>query len=504
MWISRIAHHACSPAKGARERRHIPVVAYMKRRSSGDMKFCGSPYGNVKADAIKWYDSEEYTKAFGICEACYEDTFVDGPFEGRFSVSSNIEPEREQWYCDNWGESCMTLVLKEDWGRFVEHVNSRIKLGHCDGEQRTVRETKWWTVRGIGPETGFHICETCYSDHFKDSRGEQVIEQLGADPHQVLTYGGNPKNNMHIGIALWGAGSRKLGAEELRRSLFAIASKPKCGTQDGFMNGLYYNIRGTLIRHYGVCEACYESRIAVLELRPFFTETPKVVPGQTYSVFNPAVDRCALFLRQFIDAIQIGVWSGYEDRVRGLTSAPSCRGIDAMKGGRWWGWPDCTVCQNCFHSFAADTELATDMPLQGATAGPEEQHICGLFSGGQRTRYLEACENGDLLEFLEFCRERQVKWGELWPAIQRLQAEISRTQRAAEIATISSHFNRTSDAITFGTPTTQYVTSSGGRYNSYRGVIAEREVAEAEALFRQSSNPRAEQARLLAIWGMCE
>jgi hypothetical protein len=97
-----------------------------------------------------------------------------------------------------------------------------------------------------------------------------------------------------------------------------------------------------------------------------------------------------------------------------------------------------------------------------------------------------------------------VKWAELWPAIQRLQAEISRTYWAAQHASISSHFNRMSDAITFGTPTTQYVTSSGNRYNSYRGVIAEREAAEAEVLYGQSTGPMAEQARLMAIWGMWE
>jgi hypothetical protein len=174
-----------------------------------------------------------------------------------------------------------------------------------------------------------------------------------------------------------------------------------------------------------------------------------------------------------------------------------------MQGGKWWWWPDCTVCESCFHSFAWSTRFATDMPLQDAPAGLEEHHICGLFSAGQRQRYLEACEKGNIDEFLEFCREREQKWGALWPAIQRFQAEISRTYWAAQHLSILSHFKRSSDATAFGAPT-QYVTSSGNQYNSYSGVAAEREATEAEVLYKQSVEPRAEQARLLAIWGIWE
>ncbi|KAK4442381.1 hypothetical protein QBC34DRAFT_418799 [Podospora aff. communis PSN243] len=481
-----------------------PVVDYMKRRSSGEVKFCGGPAGNPKSDGITWYDCEEQMPVYGVCEACYEDVFVGGPFEGRFSVCRREQPEGELWNCGNWSDSYTRLVLKGDWERFVSHVNDRVKLGPCDGEPKMAHGTRWWTVRGMGPQANFHICATCYHDTFKDSRSEGVVEPLESVPYQQLACDWNHKNNPNVGIALYSAESRKLGAEELRRALFATLSKPKCGTQQPFENGRYYNIRGSPINSFGVCEACYESRISVLGLSQFFTETPQVVPGLTFCSFNPSANRSGMLLTQFLEAINTGVWSVYEDRARVLTSSPDCEGINAMKGGKWWGWPECTVCETCFYSFACNTKLAAEMPLQGAVAGPDESHICGLFSGGQRKRYLQACQKGDLAEFLEFSRERQVKWGELWPAIQRLQAEISRTYWAGEIASISSHFNRTSDAITFGTPTTQYVTSSGNRYNSYRGVIAEQEAAQAETLYQQSLSPRAEQARLLAIWGMWE
>ncbi|KAK0640730.1 hypothetical protein B0T16DRAFT_418369 [Cercophora newfieldiana] len=478
-----------------------PVVAYMKHRS--ELKFCGVATGNPKSDGIKWYAAEDHMpgSVYAVCEACYEDVFVGGPFEGRFTPCREQQPDGESWSCDSWNDSHMRLILKGDWQRFVDHVKNKATMPPCTGEPKSGPGSSWWTVRGMGPQANFYICATCYDDVFKESRWEGVVEPSDGSFYQELACDWKSRNVL-VGFA--GAANRQLGAEELRRALFTIASKPKCDTKEGLMDGRYYNVRGTPIDGYGVCEGCYESRISLLGLRHFFTDTPQVVPGQTYCAFNSNLSRFAAFNNQFLIAVQTGVWSGYEDRVRALIATPDCTGIEAKQGGRWWGWPECTICETCYLDFACDTKLAAGMPMQGEAAGPEEYHICCLWSSGQRRRYLQACSKGDLPEFLEFCAERKVKWGEYWPAIQRLQAEISRTYWAGQIASTSSHFNKMSDAITFGTPTTKYVTSSGNRYNSYRGVIAEQEAAEAEVLFRQSASPREEQARLLALWGMWE
>lgn len=488
-----------------------PVVAFMKRRSS-DMTCCSyNSNPNPKSAGIKWYmpRTGEMQGRHAVCEACYEDTFVGGPFEGRYAVAE--QPADLGWCCDGWdiGSAVTRLALKGDWAYCIDHLSRRGLMGQCDGQVKSVQGTRWWTVRGIGPGTNFHICELCYMDMFKDTRWEGVVEPVadqGFSSERTCAW--SPSKNPSLCMAITAADRRKMGAEEFRRTIFAILSKPVCGKREPLQDGRFYPLR-TPIANFGVCEACYESCVVPLGARQLFADTPTLVPGQGFCGFNRAVSQPQYFPR-FIDAIQSGDWNMFLDRARiasSLTSLPlpPCAGIDAKQGGRWWGWPDCTICESCYYTFAADTRFASEMPLQGIVGGADESRICSLFSDGQRRRYLDVCAGkGSLEQFLAFCRERAVKWGELWPAIQRLQVQVSNTYWRAQNLRNMAHSARMGDAITFGSEGPGYVsTASGNRYNSMSGVQAEQYEAEAASLERMG-DPRAEQTRLLAIWGEWE
>ncbi|KAL1843175.1 hypothetical protein VTJ49DRAFT_2726 [Mycothermus thermophilus] len=483
-----------------------PLIEYMRRRSSGAMPFCGDPGEKPASAGIKWFVAKDGSALpqgdFGMCEACYEDMLGGGPWRAKFEERPGAQPEGERWVCDGWNLAYLRLILKGDWERFVEHVRLRRTLPGCDGEWKA--GGRWWKLRGF---EGVVICESCYVDVFKDSRWEGIVEP---DATVESGYGftracdWHYKQNPNLSSALNFTEARKLGAEELRRSLVSIASKPVCGKPQVFVDGRYYNVRGTPIPNFGVCEACYEGRIAAMGLTEFFTDRPSMVPGGTYCSFNPAVNGAGYFYTLLLEALQTGVWAVYENKVRALSTVPSCLGINSMKGGKWWGWPECTICEWHYHSVAAESRFASEMPLQGIVGAPDEARICSLFSDGQQRRYQEACESGKLDDFLAFCRERFDKWKVMWPAILHLQSVISNTYWRAVNLQMASHGHKMSDAITFGTPTTTYITGSGNRYNSHDGVLAEQEAAQAEVLFRQSVHPREEQARLLAEWAEWE
>lgn len=482
------------------------VVAYMARRST-EFRFCGGPEGKRKSDGIKWFLPPVLGDkgSPGYCEACYEDLIVGGLFEGRLMAGVKEQPEEEEWHCASWNNGFTRMILKGDWGHFLQHTAARFRLPACDSQVDATSQTRWWTLRGMGPEAAVRMCETCYLDSFKDSRWEGIVEECGPTAvGQARACDWNPSNNPNLSMAVAAATQKRLGAEDLRRILFTIASKPACGRQEPFQDALYYNFRGTPVGEYGICEACFEARIRPLELGRFFTDAPQVVPGTTYCSFSPHANSAGFFMALFDEAVGTGVWAVYEDRVRAMTNLPPCAGINAMQGGRWWGWPDCTICEHCFHSFAFGTKFASEMPLQGITGAPNESRICGLFSSGQQKRYLDACEDGKLDEFVGFCRERQVKWGELWPAIQNLQAQISSTYWAGVNLSIASQGNKNSDAITVGAPTTEVISGSGNQYNSNAGAVVEQQAAQAQELMRQGAGPMEEQKRLLEIWSLWE
>jgi len=444
-----------------------------------------------------------------VCEACFEDTFVGGPFEARYAIAE--QPADLGWCCDVWdaGGFAHRLALKGDWASYVDHLSRRGLMGACDGQFKMVQETRWWTVRGMEPNSNFHICELCYMDMFKDTRWEGVVEPFadqGVSSERCCDW--SPSKNLNLSTAISAADRRKMGAEEFRRTIFAILSKPACGGREPLQDGRYYSLRAS-IPNFDICESCYESYVVPLGARQFFADTPTVVPGAGFCCFNRAVPQPQYFPR-FIDAVQSGDWNLFLERARiaaSLTSLPlpPCAGIDAKQGGRWWGWPDCTICEHCYYTFAMDTKFASEMPLQGMVGGAEESRICSLFSDGQRRRYMDVCAGKTSLEqFLGFCRERAAQWEVLWPAIQRLQVQVSNTYWRAQNLRILAHSARMGNAITFGSPGTTYnSTTTGRQYNSFSGVQAEQYDAEAAALERMP-DPRAEQAGLLAKWGEWE
>jgi len=194
-----------------------------------------------------------------------------------------------------------------------------------------------------------------------------------------------------------------------------------------------------------------------------------------------------------------------------------CQGPTPLPNSNWHGWPDCTICPSCFSSFAADTKLASTMPLQGIFEA--SACTCDMYSPRQRERYLSACKTGDVEGFLTACRERGVIWGEtvgvLLQQRQKGKAERELAQAKAEIMMASAGANRVMEGYAgMGSlgeeKREEYWTESGGVHSSWNGVVAEREEGEADALWAEAvagdgkGLSEEEVARLEARWAEVE
>ncbi len=162
----------------------------------------------------------------------------------------------------------------------------------------------------------------------------------------------------------------------MRRGLALVASKPTCASQQGIQDGLFYNFHNEAA-NFGVCEACYVGTITWYGMKQFFSETPKVVPGTAFCVFNPFLPRWKQYIDRFAEALYFGQFSMYEENVRKWLPIVSCAGRKGIRDQPWWGWPECTFCEECFESVGRGTKLVEQMPLQGKIM---TNNMCCMYS----------------------------------------------------------------------------------------------------------------------------
>lgn len=169
------------------------------------------------------------------------------------------------------------------------------------------------------------------------------------------------------------------------------------------------------------------------------------------------------------------------------TSDPTtCAGRNPVSDTYWYGWPDCCICTHCFSEFAANSPLVPFMPLQNYFESSPT--ICDMYSPRQRTRYITACQTGNIDDLLSASRERSAVWKETVSVILGLEAEREALASRAEIMSISAGHNamieRYNAIGSLGEESNdRWTTDTGGVYTSWNGVVAEREAAEADALW---------------------
>ncbi|KAK3991089.1 hypothetical protein QBC44DRAFT_307047 [Cladorrhinum sp. PSN332] len=494
------------------------MLDWMKRRSEevGDCRGV-----TVGVEGMKWFSpAQNEVPGFFSCEACYEDLILATSIGARFGPTP---VERCQ------GATCAVVIphiqrmfVKRldrqhvNWDGFLDGAKMRMSLRKCpqfDGRPET--EGRWWTIKGLGSDV-WAACEECYADHVADT---DVLEKLfepvpaASTPSQgIWSWGSTPpiktfrcgfRPNFPFQHAVdmsniedWDMGKRQ-------SILTLVASKPTCGSPGGLDNGLFYNFHDELA-DFGVCEACYIGALKPHGFDKFFKDRPQMVLGTGYCRFHPALSRHTQFITSFYLAVQGACdFSAWEQEVRKWNSIPVCPRDQGVPGRLWWGWQNCSACQECFESVMVGSRYEKSLGSYGKYL--EDSNNCCLFSPRMRGLYKEACETGDLDRFKELCAERMDIWRKTVPRLLTMQYETARDSHQSQVYDRLAHASRMSNAISFGESTTTYTsTSSGNTYQSYNGIKAEEYQATADGLWvSANTGGRAGQMiALQALWDM--
>ncbi|KAK3984770.1 hypothetical protein QBC44DRAFT_336467, partial [Cladorrhinum sp. PSN332] len=298
------------------------------------------------------------------------------------------------------------------------------------------------------------------------------------------------------------ANHHKWDLEKTRSTLVAVVSKPRCAMPDGLENGLYYNFHDE-VPDFGVCEACYIGLFKTHGWERHFKDQPKMIPGKTFCVFHPKLNRGFHFRSKYFQLVQgTAQFSDWEAEVRKWNPIPLCPTFEGAKNRLWWGWNNCTACEECFNTVIVGTRYEKTLPSQAHFLA--DSNICCLYSPRMRALYKEACETGDIDKFMAFCSERMEIYHKTVPRVLMLRFEIQNDYNMWMIQSSWAQSQRFANSISSigGTDTVYTSNATGNTYETYAGIVAEEAQATADGMFAraQGRGRQHEMFTLASIW----
>ncbi|KAH7176397.1 hypothetical protein EDB81DRAFT_634403 [Dactylonectria macrodidyma] len=480
------------------------ATAFMSAYSA--IPTCKGVTGAVMSDHVNWFvPAEDEIPAFLSCESCYEGIIKGTSFGSHFIPSEEAQGPNDKWSCDmNLDFMCRTLLWRSrrnDWFGFVEDAKKRMAMEECKAQSGVANQGKWYCVRGESQD--LRMCETCHADNFAHSRFESIFQEVEETPetqYSVVSCGW--KSYFPLVQLTYSCFVAKRSPAELRASIVAIASKPRCGTSEGIVDGKWYNFPRK-IGNFGICEACYVGFMSSMGAGACLSPKTTVLPCPAFCAFNVYFDRWSEFIDRYNEAMDIGIFSVYEDFARKWVSIRPCARQNAVAARAWYGWPDCPICQECYENFAADTSLAATLPLQNKYF--DEEKSCCMYSPRQRERYTAACLSSNAEALLQATRERQAVWLQTIPIIKELKDRIDAELEAASVQRQISATHLCSDMMGSVWGSNSYVYGDGG-YKSWDGVLSDQAWNSAMAMQNRAANPARiqEMVRLENLWAQFE
>ncbi|KAK4458378.1 hypothetical protein QBC42DRAFT_210433 [Cladorrhinum samala] len=492
------------------------LLAWMKRRSE-EIKDCkGFGVGVSARDGLKWFSpAHDEIPGFIACEACYEEAVLATPVGDRFAL--NTAQINDGATCDMQVPYIHRSLVKKckkdtDWQRFVEEARTRLALLPCPKmTHRPESEGKWWTLTGVDGSV-FSICEACHVD-FVD--GDQVLKKLferiplQSFPGGLVTdrgYNCDYDLNIPLEHVVAMAQHHNWSLEKTRSTLLAVVTKPRCAVPDGLENGVYYNFHDE-IADFGVCQACYTGLFKTHGWEKHFKNEPKTIPGKTFCVFHPKLNRSFQYACKFLQVVQgTAQFSDWEAEIRKWIKIPLCPTFQGAKDRLWWGWNNCTACEECFNDVIVGTRYEKTLPSHAHFLA--DNNMCCLYSTRMRGMYKEACETGDIDTFLAFCAKRLEIYQKTVPRIMVLRLEIQNDYSMWMAQSVFAQGQRIANSISVisGTDRVYRSGATGNIYASYAGLAAENAQASADDHFAraQGMGRQHEMYTLADIWSKYE
>ncbi|KAK4227032.1 hypothetical protein QBC38DRAFT_208029 [Podospora fimiseda] len=494
------------------------ILAWMKRRTE-EIKDCT---GVGAVNDTKWFTiAQDEFPGFAACEACYEDLVLATSISSRFEKA----PFQHGTTCDVVVTYIQRMIVKRldqqyvDWNGFLQGAKMRLSLLPCPQvNARPETEGRWWTMKGLSIQT-FSICEECHADHvdgieifsnlFEPLPATSSSSQVGWSVNWMATASiisincdFTPNFPLRYAINLSNMDNQVLDFEKTRSIVKFIASKPRCGRPEGLDNGLFYNFHNEL-PGFGVCEACYIGVLKPHGFDKFFKDRPQMDPGTVYCCFHPGYRRSGQYINKFFSAVRGACKFGdWEQEVRSWNSIPGCPRDEGAAGRHWWGWKDCTACQECFETVIVGSRYEKLLPSYEHFL--EGENMCCLFSPRMRGLYQEACETGDLDRFKFLCAERMEIWKHTVPRILTMAYQSNQDFHQSLVYSSLARAAKISAITVFDTDARYTSAKTGATYQSYSGIEAERYSEIADDLWKKTSaGVRSEQmVELQALWDM--
>ncbi|EFQ34672.1 uncharacterized protein GLRG_09816 [Colletotrichum graminicola M1.001] len=391
--------------------------------------------GGVKGTAgVKWFKPlDDRLNGFISCEACYEEVILGTAFHRHWAPYDKPQANDDLWACDICipfiGRILISYSIARTWEDWIQATIKHMNLPICDKEKAVSVSSRKWVRLSGGRVPDIRLCERCYEEHLAHTpighefelipprSGPNELDWMEVVSGHHLTQNSERwlctmANNIPL-IAVVSAAVGRKDVNAMIRAAEVIVANPPCSGR-GISGGTWYTLAGGDVGDdFKICAACRAG-------------------------LHPSAPRWIQQVHRLQEALEVGVWSRYSNRVRTFAGVPPCAGHNHVENRKWYGWEDGTICAECWVGFCRDAHPAA--------------------SGARDGKWIEACETGDAGELVGFSRTRLEMYVQTVVQIRRLR-EVHEVQVLESIGagnqslTYSSPQNfRVSAGITDGYP----------------------------------------------------
>ncbi|CAI6090847.1 unnamed protein product [Clonostachys chloroleuca] len=403
-----------------------PVFEFMKKRSA--IPNCQL---TKQLEGESWYVSQDL-QGMTLCRACVEDTNIRPLFREKFTLQTTTAA-----YCDMSIRFIAGMFEKYketgSWETFVSDVSARLSMGACPlREPAPAVGRLWMQTRQGHSRPSLKICAGCYMDFFVGNPDEAVFEKaseswdyvhcdIGKTFLQFTAVSTADKGDLSI---FW-------------KAVRGMRSQPQCNDQ-GIVGGNWYELSRKL-PGFSVCGSCYASFVEPTGLGDHFISTGHS-SQKTLCSFNRGHGRFTDYLVLFSRSIAIGNIKCLEEYVTKYGTVLVCPKYrpTSGKGGKFWGWDNLAICENCYIDFAKGTSLESRYLLKGSLDPVGK--MCDLYSPRMRKLYSDACATGDLDGLLAKASQRRDVWSATVPVIHRMELNLQEAAFQADMHRQESTF----------------------------------------------------------------
>ncbi|VUC33038.1 unnamed protein product [Clonostachys rosea] len=403
-----------------------PVIVFMKKRST--IPNCQL---TKQLEGESWYVSQDL-QGMTLCRACVEDTNIRPLFREKFTLQTTSTA-----YCDMSLRFIAGIFERYkdtgSWASFTRDVSARLSMGACPlREPAPAVGRLWMQTRQGHSHPSLKICAGCYMDFFVGNPDEAVFERAPESWDYVHCDIGNSFLQF-TAVSAADKGDLSIFWKAAR----GMRSQPPC-TDQGIQGGNWYALSGKPAG-FSVCGSCYASLVEPTGLRRHFINTGHSSEKNLCS-FNRGHGRFTDYLIHFSRSMAIGEIKYLDDYVKKYGTVLVCPKYRPTSGknGKFWGWDNLTICENCYIDFARGTSLESRYLLRGALDAVGK--MCDLYSPRMRKLYSEACATGDLDGLLAKASQRRDVWSATVPVIHRMELNLQQAAFQADMHRQESSF----------------------------------------------------------------